>query len=184
MLYLVLRGCAFKILQSWMSYVLVNFTDMFIILYHCTLLCCSRCNCRRGGGGGLVGVAFKLVRLSATKILTWLISSEVLTKEHCYLACTILVTNPFNWHHAMTLTCYKVKFVATQGTTILWICLSVYVIFPSQLYDAAFLMLLNKCVLCCTKRRNLFELWSYVQISRSFINLCLIDIVCGTSTCY
>ena len=44
------------------------------------------------------------VRLSVTKTLTWLISSEVLKIEHWYLACMVLVTNPFNWHHAVTLT--------------------------------------------------------------------------------
>ena len=37
------------------------------------------------------------------KTLTWLISSEVLMIEHWYLACMILVTNPFNLHHAVTL---------------------------------------------------------------------------------
>ena len=44
------------------------------------------------------------VPLSVTKTLTWLISSEVLTIEHWYLACMILVTSPFNWYHAVTLT--------------------------------------------------------------------------------
>ena len=33
-----------------------------------------------------------------------LISSEVLMIEHWYLACMILVTSPFNWHHAVTMT--------------------------------------------------------------------------------
>ena len=41
---------------------------------------------------------------SVTKTLTLLIFSEVLMIEHRYLACMILVTSPFNWHHAMTLT--------------------------------------------------------------------------------
>ena len=44
------------------------------------------------------------VRPSVTKTLTLLISSEVLMIEHWYLACMILVTSPFNWHHAVTLT--------------------------------------------------------------------------------
>ena len=36
----------------------------------------------------------------------------------------ILVTNPFNWNHVVTLTFdFKVKFVAEWGTTILQICL-------------------------------------------------------------
>ena len=58
---------------------------------------------------------------SVTKTLTFLICSEVLMIEHWYLACMILVTSPFNWHHAWTY--FKVKVVAGQGTTILWICL-------------------------------------------------------------
>ena len=41
---------------------------------------------------------------SVTKTLTLLISSEVLMIEHWYLASMILVTSPFNWHHAVTLT--------------------------------------------------------------------------------
>ena len=44
------------------------------------------------------------VRLPVTKTLTWLISSEVLMIEHWYLACMILVTSPFYWYHAVTLT--------------------------------------------------------------------------------
>ena len=66
------------------------------------------------------------VRLSVTKTLTWLISSEVLMIQHWYLAGMIFVTSPFIWHHAMTLTLtyFKVKVVAGRGTTILWICLS------------------------------------------------------------
>ena len=43
------------------------------------------------------------VRLSVTKTLTWLISSEVLMIEHWYLACMILVTSPFYWCNAVTL---------------------------------------------------------------------------------
>ena len=43
------------------------------------------------------------VRLSQ-KLLTWLISSEVLVIEHWYLACMILVTSPFQWYHAVALT--------------------------------------------------------------------------------
>ena len=50
----------------------------------------------------------KLIRQSVcpsvTKTLTLLISSEVLMIEHWYLTCMILVTRPFNWHHAVTLT--------------------------------------------------------------------------------
>ena len=42
--------------------------------------------------------------LSVTKTLTWLISFEILMIEHWYLACTILVTSPFNWYYAVTLT--------------------------------------------------------------------------------
>ena len=41
---------------------------------------------------------------SVTKTLTWLISSEVLKIEHWYLAWIILVTSPFYWYHAVTLT--------------------------------------------------------------------------------
>ena len=63
------------------------------------------------------------VCLSVTKTLTWLISYEVSVIEHWYLACKILVTSPFNWHHAVTLTYFKVKVVAGRGTTILRICL-------------------------------------------------------------
>ena len=44
------------------------------------------------------------VRLSVTKTLTWLISSEVLKIEHWYLACMILVTSPFKWCRPVTLT--------------------------------------------------------------------------------
>ena len=44
------------------------------------------------------------VSSSVTKTLTWLISFEVLMIEHWYLACMILVTSPFYWYHAMTLT--------------------------------------------------------------------------------
>ena len=44
------------------------------------------------------------VRLSVMKTLTWLISFEVLMIGHWYLAWMILVSNPFNWHHAVTLT--------------------------------------------------------------------------------
>ena len=44
------------------------------------------------------------VRLSVTKTLTWLISSEVLMIEHWYLACMILVTSHFYWYHVVTLT--------------------------------------------------------------------------------
>ena len=64
------------------------------------------------------------VRLSVTKTLTWLISSEVFMIEHWYLACMILVTSPFNWHHVVTLNYFKVKVVAGRGTTILRISLS------------------------------------------------------------
>ena len=35
----------------------------------------------------------------------------------------ILVTSPYDWYDAVTLTLFKVKFVAGQGTTILGICL-------------------------------------------------------------
>ena len=44
------------------------------------------------------------VRLSVTKTLTWLISFEVLMIEHWYLTCMIIVTSPFYWYHAVTLT--------------------------------------------------------------------------------
>ena len=45
------------------------------------------------------------VRLSVTKTLISLISSEVLMIEHLYMyvACTIFMISLFNWHHAMTL---------------------------------------------------------------------------------
>ena len=35
------------------------------------------------------------VRLSAKKILNWLISSKLLLIEHCYLTCMVLVTSRF-----------------------------------------------------------------------------------------
>ena len=67
------------------------------------------------------------LRLSVTKTLTWLISSEVLKIEHWYLACMILVTSPFKWYHAVTLTLtfdlLQGQIVAGRGTTILRICL-------------------------------------------------------------
>ena len=44
------------------------------------------------------------VRPSVTKTLTWFISSEVLMIEHWYMACMIIVTSPFYWYHALTLT--------------------------------------------------------------------------------
>ena len=44
------------------------------------------------------------VRASVTKTLTWLISSEVFMIDYWYLACMILVTSPFYWYHAVTLT--------------------------------------------------------------------------------
>ena len=70
------------------------------------------------------------VHPSVTKTLTWLISSEVLKKEHWYLACMVLklVTSTFNLHHAVTLNFFKVKFVAARGTTILRICFSYFVV--------------------------------------------------------
>ena len=48
--------------------------------------------------------------MSVTKTWIWLISSEVLIIEHWYFARMILLTSPFNWHHAVTLT-FKVQFV-------------------------------------------------------------------------
>ena len=65
------------------------------------------------------------VRLSVTKTLTLLISSAVLMIEHWYLACIILVTSPFNWHHAVTLTfdLPQCQSCCRAGTTILRICL-------------------------------------------------------------
>ena len=55
------------------------------------------------------------VPLFVTKTLTWLISSEVLMIEHLYLACMILVTSPFKWHHVVTLT-----FDLLQGQSCCW----------------------------------------------------------------
>ena len=69
---------------------------------------------------------FKLICLSvcpsicqSQKTLNWPISSEVLVIEHWYLACMILVTNPFNWYHVVILTfdLLQVKFVARRGTS-------------------------------------------------------------------
>ena len=67
---------------------------------------CPRLSRKRG--------IFKLIRPSVcqsvclsvpvTKTLTWLISFELLMIEHLYLACMILVTSPFYWYHAVTLT--------------------------------------------------------------------------------
>ena len=59
------------------------------------------------------------------KTLTLLIFSEVLIIEHWYLACTILVTSPFHWHHAVTLTfdLLQGQSCCRAGTTILRICL-------------------------------------------------------------
>ena len=51
------------------------------------------------------------VRLSVCH-KNWLISSEVLMIEHWYLACMILVTSPFYWYHAVTLT---LTFYLLQG---------------------------------------------------------------------
>ena len=65
------------------------------------------------------------VCLSVTKTLTWLISSELLKIEHWYLACMILVTSPFKWRHAVTLTfdLLQGQSCCRAGTTILRICL-------------------------------------------------------------
>ena len=63
------------------------------------------------------------------KNLPWLITSQVLKIEHSYLACRILVTIPFYWYHAMTLTFYRLQgqFCCQAGTTILRICLSILI---------------------------------------------------------
>ena len=65
------------------------------------------------------------VRLSVSKTLTWLISSEVLMKEHWYFAYMILVTSPFYWYHAMTLTFYLLQgqICCRAGDEILRVCL-------------------------------------------------------------
>ena len=52
------------------------------------------------------------VCLSVTKTWTRLISSEVWMIEHYYLACIVLVTSPFNWHHAVT---FNLSFDLLQG---------------------------------------------------------------------
>ena len=66
---------------------------------------------------------------SVTKTLTWLISSEVLMMENWYLTCILLVTCPFNLHHAgtLTLTYFIVKVVAGWGITILLLCLLIFI---------------------------------------------------------
>ena len=51
----------------------------------------------------IVGYLNLFVCLSQ-KVVTCLISSEVLMIEHWYLACVLFVTSPFNSHHALTLT--------------------------------------------------------------------------------
>ena len=43
--------------------------------------------------------------------------------HHRYLACMILVTSPFNWHHALTFDLLHGQSCCRVGTTILWICL-------------------------------------------------------------
>ena len=58
--------------------------------------------------------------------------------ENWYLACMILLTSPLNWHNAVTLTLtyFKVKFVAAWEIAILQICLLLYrknVCLPFQL---------------------------------------------------
>ena len=61
--------------------------------------------------------------------------------EHWYLACMVLVTNPFNWHHAVTLTLthLKVKDVAGRGTKILRICLFLHIFtYPVYIWIAAY----------------------------------------------
>ena len=66
------------------------------------------------------------VRLSVTKTLIWLISSEVLKIEHWYLACMIFVTSPFKWRHAVTLTfdLFQGQSCCRAGDqSIPWICL-------------------------------------------------------------
>ena len=62
----------------------------------------------------------KLIRLSVTKTLTWLTSFEILKITHWYLALMILVTSPFNWHHALTFDLPpRSKLLPGAGTTIL-----------------------------------------------------------------
>ena len=58
------------------------------------------------------------VHPSVPKTLTWLLSSGILMIEHWYLACIILVTSPFYWYHAVTLTFYLLQgqFVAGRGS--------------------------------------------------------------------
>ena len=68
------------------------------------------------------------VRLSVTKTLTWLISFEVLMIEHWYLTCMIIVTSPFYWYHAVTLTfdLSQGQIWCRAGTTILRIFIFTY----------------------------------------------------------
>ena len=66
------------------------------------------------------------VCLSVTKTLTWLISCEVLMKEHYwYLACMILVSSPFYRHHAVTLTFDL--FVAALNLLVTWFLMHGYI---------------------------------------------------------
>ena len=82
------------------------------------------------------------VRLSVTKTLTWLISSEVLMIKHWYLSCIIFMISPFYWYHAVTLTLtyFKDKLVAEWRTKILRICLltSVFVWFGFSIWRGNF----------------------------------------------
>ena len=88
------------ILSSYQLYFSKVVHYLLVLLY--TFLIVPRLSRKRG--------TLKLIRLSVrlslcmsvTKTLTWLISFDLLKIEHCYLACMILVTRFFNWHHAMT----------------------------------------------------------------------------------
>ena len=68
---------------------------------------------------------------SVTKTLTLLISSEVLMIEHWHLACMILMTSPFNWHHAVTLTFTFYSFLLKFGCT----KISTLMVTRSQIWD-------------------------------------------------
>ena len=81
-------------------YGIMTFTMTFIQ----TIAFCPRLSRKRGTFKLICPSVPLSVCLSVTKSLTWLISSEILMIWYWYLACMILVTSPFNWHHAVTLT--------------------------------------------------------------------------------
>ena len=75
-------------------------------LQFCLVICILKYQCKHFCPRPLAKSGDIKTRLSlcpsVTKILTWIISSDVLMIKHWYLACVILVASPFHWHHAVT----------------------------------------------------------------------------------